>query len=65
MTNNDCESCNHKKLNNDPELHCYMFKEPVSFNCMQHTDFDAVRRAKSVTEHMDTILLEVGILHGD
>jgi hypothetical protein len=35
----DCGSCGHKKVNKDPNLHCYMFQTPVTpeGECMQHT----------------------------
>ena len=62
---NQCESCNQKKNNNDPNLHCYMFKDQPSFNCMQHSDFDSIRKGITSEEHIETILKELGILHGD
>ena len=34
----DCETCDYKKLNVDPSLHCYMFKEAPVTECMQHSD---------------------------
>jgi len=39
-----CEGCEHKAINNDPELHCYMFREPPIDWCSQHTAFKAIRQ---------------------
>lgn len=35
----NCETCNHKKINDNPELHCYMFKTAPEGICAQHTSY--------------------------
>lgn len=37
MTMSNCSTCDHKKINRDPELHCYMFKVAPEGVCGQHT----------------------------
>jgi hypothetical protein len=34
---NNCSTCEHKQINEDNELWCYMFKEEPKEQCMQHT----------------------------
>lgn len=34
---NNCSTCDYKDMNDDPELHCYMFKHAPDSRCMQHT----------------------------
>lgn len=34
---NNCETCKYKQMNDDPELHCYMFKDEPTEVCMQHS----------------------------
>lgn len=34
---NNCATCTHSQCNSDPELHCYMFAQTPTEQCMQHT----------------------------
>lgn len=31
----NCENCEYKQMNTNPELHCYMFKHEPTERCMQ------------------------------
>lgn len=37
MTRNSCKTCGHKATNDNPALHCYMFKSEPPGTCAQHT----------------------------
>jgi len=36
MTTSNCETCEYKRFNTDPKLHCYMFKVAPDGVCAQH-----------------------------
>jgi hypothetical protein len=36
MTTSNCGTCEYKRFNNDPKLHCYMFKTAPVGICAQH-----------------------------
>lgn len=57
MNNNDCNTCKQKAINQDPELHCYMFKVEPDFECMQHSKYDEERRSKRVEDHLVDVIL--------
>ena len=33
----NCETCDYKKINQDPDLWCYMFKDAPEGECAQHS----------------------------
>jgi hypothetical protein len=43
MNPNNCETCQFKQMNVDPELHCYMFKDEPTEVCMQHSGRTGLR----------------------
>jgi hypothetical protein len=64
-----CSTCNHKRINDDPKLHCYMFKDPVTPDgeCMQHTNLSDLRRwfTKLVPIHLVADMMAVNLTHSD
>jgi hypothetical protein len=34
---NNCSACDYKRMNDDPTLHCYMWKDAPADVCHQHT----------------------------
>jgi hypothetical protein len=37
MNKANCNTCEYKELNDDPSLHCYMFRTEPKETCHQHT----------------------------
>jgi hypothetical protein len=60
----DCGTCDHKKCNNDPELHCYMFKVPPEgpTRCAQHSrnKLDKMKPTIAMLNVMATTLAMIG-----
>lgn len=34
---NNCSTCDYKQMNDDPTLHCYMWKDAPDDVCLQHS----------------------------
>lgn len=35
----NCQTCDYKKFNKDPELYCYMFKDEPQGQCRSHSAY--------------------------
>ena len=62
MNPNNCQTCDHHKINRDPELHCYMFKDEPTERCGQHTGNKMPRTIAEMVEQSRYQDVELGTL---
>lgn len=46
---NNCATCDYKQMNDDPELHCYMFKDVPTEVCAKHSVAVALGEGRPVS----------------
>ena len=59
---NNCEGCQHKKHNKDPNLHCRVFSQEPMYVCTQHTEIGEIKANlfRRRSEEMGEIILMDG-----
>lgn len=51
---NNCAACEYKRINNEPELHCYMFKEEFP-DCQQFREAGKPQRVVKVNHQRNLL----------